>query len=118
MEACISVFHRFVGERSYLVKTRYSTRKSMLVLSILVLSIADAFFTLNIIAKGGVELNPIMDVAIQKGVVFFLASKYILTSFGVLTLCILGSVSFARRALLSTFFIYLTLTAFHLTFSI
>lgn len=51
-------------------------------LVIVLLCVADAFFTLTILQRGGEELNPFMRLLLEKDVVLFFAVKFLLTSFG------------------------------------
>ena len=53
-------------------------------LSILLLCVADAFFTMTIINNGGRELNPFMDMFIKKDYRIFFFIKYSLTAIGLL----------------------------------
>nr|CAM58082.1 hypothetical protein [uncultured marine microorganism] len=50
----------------------------------------DAFFTLQLIDRGAVEINPIMAVMIGKGTSTFAATKMLLTGLGVLMLVFLS----------------------------
>ncbi|GKT07095.1 hypothetical protein DSTSK_04000 [Desulforhabdus sp. TSK] len=54
----------------------------------LLLSLTDAFLTLEITARGGTEVNPFMDFFLDLGPVPFILSKYILTALGLLWLLI------------------------------
>lgn len=49
-----------------------------------IFSILDALFTLWLLTKGGIELNPIMEVLIDINPVLFFISKFLLTSLGIL----------------------------------
>ena len=49
-------------------------------LSIMTLCIVDAFFTLNILDKGGEEVNPFMKVLLERDVLLFFVVKFVLTS--------------------------------------
>lgn len=76
--------------------------------STMVLSFADAVFTLALIERGAVELNPVMAVAISKGTQAFAMLKMLMTSFGILSLVFLARCMFIRRIrtgmLLTVFF--------------
>ena len=65
--------------------------------SIMVLSFADAVFTLALIERGAIELNPVMAVAISKGTQAFAMIKMLMTSFGILSLVFLARCMFIRR---------------------
>ena len=67
---------------------RYRTNLYRVVVAILVLSVADAILTVNLIGLGAVEINPVMDYYLTFGPHAFLAVKYVLTSLSVFILVI------------------------------
>lgn len=58
---------------------RHSVKTFALILFIISLSILDAALTLDLIARGATELNPIMDYYLRQGPRSFFAVKYFLT---------------------------------------
>ncbi|MDH5546886.1 MAG: DUF5658 family protein [Gammaproteobacteria bacterium] len=52
----------------------------ILTIAITLLCVADAFFTLNIIDRGGEEVNPFMRMLLEKDVVLFFSVKFSITS--------------------------------------
>ncbi len=76
---------------------------------IMVLSGFDAFFTLQLLDLGAIELNPVMDAVIGKGIATFALTKMLLTSFGILALVFLARSMFMERfrtsAILTIFFV-------------
>ena len=56
----------------------------------MILSCMDAFFTLQLIDRGAVEINPFMAIMIGKGTSTFAATKMLLTGLGVLMLVFLS----------------------------
>ncbi len=56
----------------------------------MILSSMDAFFTLQLIDRGAIEMNPIMAMLIGKGTLAFAASKMLLTGLGILVLVFLS----------------------------
>lgn len=56
----------------------------------MLLSSMDAFFTLQLIDRGAIEINPIMAVMIGKGTLTFAATKMLLTGLGILMLVFLS----------------------------
>lgn len=76
---------------------RYSWRVVLCVIGIMILSTLDAFFTLNILAKGGEELNIFMAVLIEDNTTKFLGIKLALTAFGLLLLTIHQNVKLIAR---------------------
>jgi hypothetical protein len=67
---------------------RYRPKLFRVIVAILVLSVADAILTVNLIGLGAVEINPIMDYYLKLGPHAFLAVKYVLTSLSVFILVI------------------------------
>lgn len=55
---------------------------------IILLSVIDAFLTLFLITHGAIEINPIMNFSLRQGPLFFMLSKYLLTSLGVILLVV------------------------------
>ena len=74
---------------------------------IMLLSVVDAFMTLQLIARGAVEVNPVMAAAMGGGTQAFAISKMLLTGTGILALVFL-----ARSKLFNCIRASLTLTAF------
>lgn len=62
----------------------YDTKISVIFVSILVLCVADAGLTLQILARGGTELNPLMSQLFDINEQTFFIGKYVLTSAGLL----------------------------------
>ena len=56
----------------------------------MLLSCLDAFFTLQLIDRGMVEINPLMAIMIGKGILPFAATKMLLTGTGILALVFLS----------------------------
>lgn len=67
---------------------RYANYLLFCIASILILSALDAFFTLNILARGGEELNWFMEVLIKDDVSKFVGIKLALTSLALALLVI------------------------------
>ena len=64
---------------------------------IMLLSCFDAFFTLQLIDRGAVEVNPVMAAVIGKSTMTFAVTKMLLTSFGILALVFLARWMFMER---------------------
>ena len=67
---------------------RYTWPVVLSVIGIMILSAMDAFFTLNILAKGGEELNIFMTVLIEDNITKFIGIKLALTALALLLLTI------------------------------
>lgn len=52
-------------------------------LLLILLSVLDAFFTLELIKHGSSELNPFLAMMLEKDVMWFFATKYLITAFSV-----------------------------------
>lgn len=73
----------------------------------MLLSSVDAFFTMQLLSRGAIEINPVMDAVIGRGPLAFAASKMLLTGIGVLTLVFLSRWRFmnlVRTGLILTVF--------------
>ena len=66
-------------------------------IGIMILSCLDAFFTLQLLARGAIEINPIMAVLIGHSAKAFAISKMLLTGFGILALVFLARAKLMRR---------------------
>lgn len=66
----------------------YDARLAIPTLIILVLCMLDAHITLKLLAGGATELNVVMKLAIEKGVILFLVIKYVMTASSVIILVI------------------------------
>ncbi len=51
-----------------------------MILATVLLCVADAYFTIAILAKGGTELNPFMRLLIERDVQLFFVIKFVMTS--------------------------------------
>ena len=95
----------------------YDVKLLVLSLSLLLLSCLDAAMTMNLLSRGAVELNPIMNELLKKGAEYFIWIKVIVTA-----LCIIVLVAHNRFKLfnfvrvdvllISAVFIYLGLVTY------
>lgn len=63
----------------------------------MMLSVMDAFFTLQLLDRGAVEVNPVMAAVIGHSSLTFAVSKMLLTGIGILTLVFLSRFKFMNR---------------------
>ena len=63
----------------------------------MLLSSLDAFMTLQLLQRGAVEINPVMDAVIGQSAFMFAATKVTLTGFGILVLVFLSRARFMDR---------------------
>jgi hypothetical protein len=68
-----------------------------LAIGTMLLSTADAFLTLQLTDRGMIELNPIMNAAMEKSTLLFTATKLLATAFGILVLVYLAKAQFFNR---------------------
>ena len=63
----------------------------------MLMSALDAFFTLQLLERGAIEINPSMSAVIGDSVLAFSVSKMVLTGFGILSLVYLSRIQFLDR---------------------
>ncbi|MDB5390650.1 MAG: hypothetical protein JWM11_6296 [Planctomycetaceae bacterium] len=61
---------------------RFSPRAFALIVTLLTLSISDAYITLILLENGCEEVNPVMNYLLELGPLSFLVGKYVLTAAG------------------------------------
>lgn len=89
--------HRRYDESPDAQRDWYHPRLFALVIGVMLLSMLDAFFTLNLLARGAIETNPVMDYFLNIGVSAFVISKMILTGSCIIFLTALSSYLFLNR---------------------
>jgi len=86
---------RFIGrrpeDRQFPILDRFETGLATLALMLLCMSILDSMFTLTLIAHGGTEVNPFMNMLLGVSVWAFTAVKMILTAIPALLLVATGN---------------------------
>ena len=88
---------------------------SFLVVGILTLNIADAFFTLQWVGRGGSEGNPLMEWVLENGGTgAFVIQKCLLVGFWLLLLVVHKNFKIARIGLWTLLALYSTLLLYHL----
>jgi hypothetical protein len=74
----------------------------------MLLSCADAFLTLQLINRGMIEVNPVMNAVMSQSTLLFTSTKLAMTAFGILVLVFLAKSKFLNRirtgAFLTVFF--------------
>ena len=63
----------------------------------MLLSVADAFLTLQLIDRGMIEINPVMNAVMAQGTLAFTATKLGVTALGILILVFLAKSQFLNR---------------------
>ena len=98
----------------------YSIPLFLLAVGIVLLCVADAFFTQQLISHGGAELNPLMAYLLDQGLYLFVGIKMALTVAAIIVLVMHQRFEFFRSVrafhiLLLTFIGYGVLIAYELT---
>lgn len=92
---------------------RYSTQDVALLMAIFLLNVADAFFTMMWLSRGGKEANPVMDFFLDIGPAAFLAQKCLVVGFWLVLLLVHKNFRFARIGLYATLVVYSLLLIVH-----
>lgn len=92
---------------------RYTKRDVALLLSIFLLNVGDAFFTMLWLGRGGKEANPVMDFFLDIGPAAFLVQKCLVVGFWLLLLVVHKNFRFARIGLYATLVVYALLMLIH-----
>lgn len=102
------------GERTNIYVDRYTKWEWTLVLSVLLLSLADLLFTIRHVALGGEEANPVMAWAMQWGDLVFSLIKLGITAAGLLVLLLHARFRRVRTLLNVALVLYAALLGYHL----
>lgn len=92
---------------------RYSKRDVALLLSIFLLNVGDAFFTMLWLGRGGKEANPVMDFFLDIGPGAFLVQKCLVVGAWLLILLAHKNFRFARIGLYASLAVYAVLMLIH-----
>ncbi len=92
---------------------RYSRREAVLILSVFVMNVGDAFFTMLWLDRGGREANPLMDFFLDIGPGAFLAQKCIVVGGWLFVLLVHKNFRFARIGLYTSLTAYGVLMIIH-----
>jgi len=63
----------------------------------MLLSCADAFLTLQLLDRGMIEANPVMNAVMEQGTAIFTSTKLAMTAFGIFVLVFLAKSRFMNR---------------------
>lgn len=94
---------------------RYSKRDVALLLSIFVMNVGDAFFTMLWLGRGGAEANPVMDFVLDIGPGAFVIQKCIVVGIWLVILLVHKNFRFARIGLYTSLVAYAVLMIIHFT---
>jgi hypothetical protein len=101
------------GDHDRLYVDVYHPSDVALVLSVFLLNLLDAFFTLSILRKGGTEENPLMERLLQAGDASFLFEKCFLVGFWLVLLIVHKNFRLARIGLWLLLAAYSALFGWH-----
>ena len=88
---------RRVDQLNYAFLDQYSPGHFSIVMAIILLCLADAFFTLILIGRGAREMNPVMALSLNYGPTAFVVIKYLLTSLSIFVLIIVSHTELCRN---------------------
>ncbi len=66
----------------------YDKRTGLYIIAITLLSVFDAFLTLNILDRGGIEVNPFMSALLDYNSSIFVLTKMVITGIGLLVVLV------------------------------
>jgi len=92
---------------------RYSRRDVALILTVFVMNVGDAFFTMLWLGRGGKEANPVMDFFLDIGPWAFLVQKCVVVGIWLVVLLVHKNFRFARIGLYVSLAAYAILMLIH-----
>ncbi len=92
---------------------RYSRHEVALILTVFLLNVCDAFFTMLWLDRGGREANPVMDFFLDIGTGAFLAQKCLVVGIWLVVLLVHKNFRFARIGLYASLCVYAVLMVTH-----
>lgn len=87
---------RRADDATFQVRDWHSAHLLAVAIAIVLLSVADAFMTITLLAGGAVEVNPLMAAVVYKSASLFAALKMAMTCIGVIFLVFLARYRFLR----------------------
>jgi hypothetical protein len=85
------VLRRAEDKQGFKFVDEYDPAFMGVIILVVILSIIDGFMMLYLLDHGAHEINPIMSFCLEVGPWFFLASKFLLTCFGVMCLLVVNN---------------------------
>jgi len=106
---------RRMGDPSQIYVDQYNYKLLLIVCAILLLCVADGYFTIfNVFCLNIPEFNPFMAYLLNKSLSGFFLVKYVLTSSGLIFLCIRINFKLVRPAIFVILGLYLFILCSHL----
>jgi hypothetical protein len=108
---------RHEDKEKFLYVDRYNPRLFLVLLLLLLLNLADSFFTLFLTSHGAArETNPIMAFFLGLGDLHFITAKHLFSSFAVFIFCIFHTLPFVRASLIAAVLLYFGIVAYEIAF--
>jgi hypothetical protein len=107
-------FARRAGEGDKTYVDRYDASDLAMLVSILVLNVLDAFFTLRWLQIGGREANPLMNWLLEFGDLAFLVQKCLVVGLWLIVLTVHKNFRIAQIGLWSLLVLYTAILLYHL----
>jgi len=107
---------RRADRTTHLYVDRYNLSLLIPLLLIVLLSVFDAWFTIFCVEKGAREINPLMNLLIGYGNIYFFTVKYVATALGLIVLCIYKNLFISRIGILFILFLYFAVFTHHIYF--
>lgn len=89
--------HRRFADTEVIFLDRHHPWLFFLAVGTMLLSSADAFLTLQLLERGMIEANPVMQAALGYGTGFFISTKLLMTALGIFVLVFLAKAHFLNR---------------------
>ena len=106
---------REAEQGKYAVVEWYSPQLLIALLSLLILSSLDSYFTLTVIKYHGLtEINPVMALYLASGETSFIIDKFLITTVSIFIFCLCSSFFFTKLSLASSIIIYLAVVSYEL----
>ncbi|MDQ1331741.1 MAG: hypothetical protein QG578_2009 [Thermodesulfobacteriota bacterium] len=104
-----------MSDPSQIYVDQYNYKLLLIVCAILLLCVADGYFTIfNVFCLNIPEFNPFMAYLLNKNLSGFFLIKYMLTSSGLIFLCIRINFKFVRSTIFAILGLYLFILCSHL----
>ncbi len=106
---------RRTEKKKHIFVDLYSPLLLIVILSILLFSCADIFFTLELMKKGVItEANPSMAFHLENGTLSFIFNKFLITAVSLIILCLFKNNYIARFGLSFSIVVYMAIVTYQL----
>jgi hypothetical protein len=106
---------RELDRGKHILVDSYSPRLFITLLSLLILSLSDAYLTCILIKEYGyTEVNPVMAFYLESGEMLFIIEKFLFTSLSIFIFCLFNNFTITKISLASSITIYLIVIVYEL----